>query len=324
MTYVAHLSRGLVLGAGGALGAAWMIGALSALRDVEAYEPRSVDMLVGTSAGSVLASLLASQVSVEEMLDRLDGSTAPHVEGTGAVNPFDVHAALAAIPRPQLLPGNLLLAARAVTRPRSHTFMTLVAGLAPRGRGDLAPLADFIREAQGPGGWPLHPTTWIVAMDFDTGRRIVFGRSGAPVATLPDAVIASSSAPGFFPPVRIGAARYVDGGGISMTNADVLRRANLDEVLILAPMLAPPDDPRRSSLALADRRLRNAFTRRLRFETAQLEACGTAVRVLGPTADDLEIMGVNLMDPTRRCEVAERAMQTTRARLEQPTGPRAA
>lgn len=318
------LSRGLVLGAGGALGAAWMIGALSALQEIEGYEPRSVDMLVGTSAGSVLASLLASDVSVAEMLDRLDGSAVPHVEGTGPVNPFDVHASLAAIPRPQLLPGNLRLAARAVTRPRSHTFMTVVAGLAPRGRGDLAPLAEFVREARGEREWPLHPTTWIVAMDFDTGRRVVFGRSGAPMAALPDAVIASSAAPGFFPPVRIGAARYVDGGGISMTNADVLRRANLDEVLILAPMLATPDDPRRSSLALADRRLRSAFSRRLRLEVAQLTSGGTTVRVLGPTAADLEVMGVNLMDPARRCEVARIALQTTRAQLWRPTDPRAA
>ena len=101
MTYVHRLSRGLVLGAGGALGAPWMIGAMSALQEIEGFEPRTADMLVGTSAGSVLASLLASDVSVAEMLERLDGHAVPRVEGTGPVNPFDVHASLAAIPRPQ-------------------------------------------------------------------------------------------------------------------------------------------------------------------------------------------------------------------------------
>ena len=50
--------RGLVLGAGGVLGFAWMIGALSALEQEEGFDARSVEMCVGTSAGSVLAALL--------------------------------------------------------------------------------------------------------------------------------------------------------------------------------------------------------------------------------------------------------------------------
>ncbi|HPJ18427.1 MAG TPA: patatin-like phospholipase family protein, partial [Actinomycetota bacterium] len=54
--------RGLVLGGGGILGAAWMIGALKALEEIHGFDPRTADYIVGTSAGSVLSSLLGAGV----------------------------------------------------------------------------------------------------------------------------------------------------------------------------------------------------------------------------------------------------------------------
>ncbi|MFF8996291.1 hypothetical protein ACF09H_41535 [Streptomyces sp. NPDC014983] len=41
-----------MLGAGGSLGAAWMIGALCALQDADGWDPRTADVILGTSAGS--------------------------------------------------------------------------------------------------------------------------------------------------------------------------------------------------------------------------------------------------------------------------------
>ena len=59
--------RGLVLGGGGVLGAAWTIGALSALEDRLGVEVASFDELIGTSAGSVLCTLLAAGVTVSDL-----------------------------------------------------------------------------------------------------------------------------------------------------------------------------------------------------------------------------------------------------------------
>jgi NTE family protein len=307
--------RGLVLGAGGALGAAWIVGALNALAEADGADPRSADVVLGTSAGSVIGALLGCGVSVEELAERLDIDTPPQVQGTGPVNAFDVHSALAAIPRPTLLPGNLRLAARTVSRAHRHTVMTLAAGLAPRGRGTLAPLADMIADAAGDAGWPKSPRTWIAAMDYDTGHRVVFGRPGAPAAALSEAVVASSAAPGFFPPATIGGRRYVDGGAVSMTNADVLADEGMDEVIVLAPMASFERIRRGSPTARADRRLRSMFTRRLGVEIDRLEASGTRVRVLAPTAEDLHVMGVNLMNPARRRDVLHMSLRTTREQL---------
>ena len=52
--------RGLVLGAGGVLGAAWTIGALRALELEHGIDPRTMDVVIGTSAGSVLAGWSAA------------------------------------------------------------------------------------------------------------------------------------------------------------------------------------------------------------------------------------------------------------------------
>ena len=56
--------RGLVLGGGGVLGAAWMVGALQALEDEIGVDVREFEAFIGTSAGSILAALLGSGVSV--------------------------------------------------------------------------------------------------------------------------------------------------------------------------------------------------------------------------------------------------------------------
>src|SRR3981081_3519245 len=61
---------GVVLGAGGVLGGAWMAGALAALTRVTGWDPRHADCLVGTSAGAVFAAMLAAGVSPARLLPR--------------------------------------------------------------------------------------------------------------------------------------------------------------------------------------------------------------------------------------------------------------
>src|SRR5262249_58808307 len=59
---------GLVLGAGGVLGAAWMTGALPALQERLPCPLAAVDLIVGTSAGSVLAAALRCGTGIDEMI----------------------------------------------------------------------------------------------------------------------------------------------------------------------------------------------------------------------------------------------------------------
>src|SRR3954465_722288 len=53
---------GLVLGAGGVLGGAWLTGGLEALARETGWDPAEADYVVGTSAGSMIGALCASRV----------------------------------------------------------------------------------------------------------------------------------------------------------------------------------------------------------------------------------------------------------------------
>src|SRR5262249_31955344 len=48
---------GLVLGGGGVRGASWLMGALYGLATATGWDPATADLLVGTSAGAVVATL---------------------------------------------------------------------------------------------------------------------------------------------------------------------------------------------------------------------------------------------------------------------------
>ena len=59
--------RGIVLGGGGVLGGTWAIGALCALEQTHGFAASSAEVIVGTSAGSVLGALIGCGVSAEEL-----------------------------------------------------------------------------------------------------------------------------------------------------------------------------------------------------------------------------------------------------------------
>jgi len=140
------------------------------------------------------------------------------------------------------------------------------------------------------GAWAGQPQTWIVAMDDDSGRRVVFGRDGAPHASLRDAVMSSCAIPGWYAPVRIGGRRYVDGGACSPTSLDTVARLGLDEVVVLSPMTSFDDDAPTTLAGRMERRVRCLVTSRLVGELRKVTATGTRVTVLGPGAEDLAVL----------------------------------
>lgn len=308
--------RGLVLGAGGVLGAAWTIGALDALTEVEGLAPHEADVIVGTSAGSVLAALLGSGLTAAELLDHQRGISLSrdlalewdHDESAGGAHPQ----------RPRFGMGSPALVRRSIARPRQVPPLAVLAALAPAGTGTLAEVGAMVRAAAGTGGWAPRDGIWIVAMDYDTGRRVAFGREGAPPAGLDEAVTASCAIPGWYAPVLIDGRRYVDGGTLSATSADLLAKEELDEVYVLAPMASFVSDQPRQMAARLERRVRRQMTRRLVQEAQTVGRAGAAVTVLTPGPEDLAEIGANLMDPSRRLAVLETSLRTSRAALSDP------
>lgn len=310
-----RMKVGLVLGAGGVMGGAWLTGGLAALAEATGWDPQSADRIVGTSAGAMIGSLVAAGVppwfmvahSAGEVFDGLlDASGAPVADADRSAG------AVFRLAGPWLpVPGSPRLAldalrGRAVTGIRGR-----LAAMAPAGVISTEPLKETVRRAV-PTGWAGHPGLWIVACDYGTGQRVVFGRPGAPPAELADAVAASCAIPGFYRPVRIGGRRYVDGGTRSLASLDLLEGAGLDLVVVFSPLSSRAGGSRigrwpHQRLLGA---LRTAAARELDAAAARLRRQGTRVVVFEPGAADLEVMGANFMSTRRRHQVIERALKT--------------
>jgi NTE family protein len=313
---------GLVLGAGGVLGGAWLVGGLHALATESGWDPASADTIVGTSAGSMVGSLMASGVppwfmvahSAGEVFDGLvDAEGRPAAEAdrsAGAV--YRLHCAL-----PPIGPGSWALALRSAAQPHRHTPAAVVAGWLPRGVISTEPLKDTIRRVV-PNGWADHPRLWVVACDYSTGRRVQFGREGAPPAELADAVAASCAIPSFYHPVEIGGRRYVDGGLYSNSNLDVLREHELDLVVCLNPTSTLHPTRAYNPAEWVAGAARSLAGRRLGSEAKKLREAGTRVVLIQPTAEDVELMGPNLMSTRRRHDVVETAIRTVGEQLREP------
>lgn len=301
---------GLVLGGGGVLGGAWMVGALSALQRVHGVDVRDADVIVGTSVGSLMAALLGAGVTADELRAHQLGDTVR--SGPLARLSWDYDSATGGSfpPPPRPLPGSVPLVARNVGRLRRLPPTAVLAALLPEGRGSLAAVGRLVH-AVAPSGWASHPGVRVAAMDYESGARAVFGAPGAPTADLADAVMASCAIPGWYAPVVIGGRRYVDGGACSATNVDLTAGLGLDQVFVLAPMVSFAFDHPTPWWARAERHWRGRVTRRCMREVAKVHSSGTDVTVVGPGPEDLEAIGSNLMAVERRRHVLEVSLDTS-------------
>jgi NTE family protein len=207
--------RALVLGGGGITGIAWEWGLLAGFAEA-GVDLRDTDLVVGTSAGSVVGAQVASGLDPRE---RYEAQLAPpDGELAAAMGPgMMVRWALAMVgsQAPQRVRQRIgRLAQRTPTDATEEDRIAVIESRLP------------VTE------WPADRRLQVTAVDAETGGFRVFERdSGVPLVR---AVAASCAVPGIWPTVTINGRQYVDGGVRSGTNADLA--AGYDRIVVLAPI----------------------------------------------------------------------------------------
>lgn len=230
----------LALAGGGVIGGMYEVGAMTALEERLEGTGAGFDIYVGCSAGSVVASLLASGIRARDIYQILEEDRDDPLNfRRGVLFAGDAFRLACtrfgrfvwAISKHVLRGGRCLpdVLARA-ERELPAGFFTLAslerfirAGLASRGHGNS--FADLPR------------TLLIPAIDLDTAERVVFGSGELAVVSISDAVAASSAIPGFFDPYTINGRDYVDGGVGFSGHADLAAAAGADVVFVVNPLV---------------------------------------------------------------------------------------
>jgi NTE family protein len=318
---------GLVLGAGGVVGASWLIGALEALESETGFAATGSDVIVGTSAGSVVGALTAAGWSAPYMSAYASGRSLDgfsDLEGAAAeldalalqeresADRFRLQLAL-----PPIGPGSWRMALSTLRNPFKHAPAAVIGGWLPRGTISTVPIRSLVDRFVG-DAWPERLR--VVACDYRTGRRVCFGSDTAPPAEVADAVAASCAIPAFYHPVKVGSSRYVDGGVCSPSNLDLARGHDLDLVICLNPTSSLDSVPIRTPGDAMGALMRRESGKRLGHEARKVRESGTEVVLLQPTRRDLEAMGPNLMSRARRVTVGETAVRTTALELRRLRG----
>lgn len=266
--YGAGIDRGLCLGGGGLFFVAWQVSYLHTLAS-QGVDVRRAERVVGTSAGSLVATMLTGG-----HLGRMHSELSLLMRFPSVVS--------AMVPADDLRTSQLhaLGLFFEATDSDPDTIRSIghaaLAAETPPSRAMRRTISLVVGRRQ----WPS-PSLHITCVDAYSGERcIVTHRSSTPVST---AVAASSAVPGLFAPQRIQGRLCMDGGvSGSGTHLDLLAGARKVMVLALT------DD------TVAEKGMMTAAPDGLRQELDQLEATGTRVFLRAPKEMDIE----QLMSPS--------------------------
>lgn len=300
-----RMRLGLVLGGGGVVGIAYHAGVLQALGDCWGLEPDDAEVVVGTSAGSVVGAYLRTGRDPRQLVAEVlgDGEAAP-ARPMPAVLDWAGESPVAWARRGL---GTAFVVSRSLGRalpippPPAALRRAFPAGLAA-----MAHAKDRLR-ADLPAAWPERPL-WLTAVDLVSGRRMVLGRDGGHHRlALPDAVRASCAIPVVYPPVTLGRRILVDGGLHSAANLDLVADAGLDVVVGVLPMAYDPAAPPGRVVALA----RRPGSRTLAREAAAVRRGGASLLLVRPDAAVVAAQGPNLMRTEGLARVVRAAYEAT-------------
>jgi NTE family protein len=269
----------LVLAGGGERVVGWELGVLAGLRE-SGLDLTAADLVLGTSAGAVVGTLVAAGVEPEGALDRLAARN-----GNGSS------------PRPGAVAafGDALEVWLGAAQHGVREQRRRVGAFALEAAGGEEEFVAAVAARLPAGGWPaaLAP----VAIDAASGERRAFRATDG--IALERAVAASRAIPGMRPPVTIAGRAYIDGAVGSATNADLA--AGAGRVVVVSP--TPADPPPGTLFAI--------WNAALDREIAALKRAGSEVLLIQAGDADGYAMGPDLMSGARAHEAFARGVSAS-------------
>lgn len=148
----------------------------------------------------------------------------------------------------------------------------------------------------------------ITATDYDEGRSVVFD-SGSAL----DAVLASTSLPGIFPPYEIDGRYYLDGSISDQLPLKVAIDAGAHTVYVMAVSVPSPPPDRRTPLTILRHSLTILLYPRIRLDALNLPGIHEKLRIIQVPSLAAQ---VSLWDMSRHRKLIDSAYETTKEFLE--------
>jgi NTE family protein len=203
----------LVLGGGGITGVAWEMGVIKGLYEA-GVDVRSADTVIGTSAGSVVGTLVLCR-DLDELNSGPERLNDKELGGN-----FSPGALLRAVPQ-------MVSTGGPIERRRRIGKVALAAH--ERKGPDRV---ELLRERLEVTDWPKGRDLKVTTVCCETGELVVFDSTSG--VDLVRAVAASCAVPMVWAPVEIDGLHYIDGGVRSPTNIDLAKGA--ETLLVLSPL----------------------------------------------------------------------------------------
>ena len=325
----------LVLAGGGLTGAVYEIGALRAINDL--LQDRTVndfDIIVGTSAGAIVGSLLANGMSPVAAMDALAGRHA-EVRALWAGDLFRPNYG-EILGRLRRFPATVQNALRHYSRNTNDMnlwdFIWTLIEVLPSGLYDGTALEGYMASALNRPGLTndfraLARELYIIATDLDTGQRSVFGNDQNSHVPISLAVAASSAVPLLYKPVRIGQREYIDGGMRGNASIDLAIEHGAKLIVCINP-LVPLNNQRKRGVPMlgpdgtfiSDKGMQAIGSQVIRIlmrsglnyhiKTLRRRHPDVDIILIEPRADDYQMFFYNIMRYSARLLVAEHGYQS--------------
>jgi len=283
----------VVLGSGGVLGDTWMSALTAGLLDAGGPDLRLTGRLVGTSAGSIVATRLAAGQDMREYIDRRFGVRLP--DGPGRSQNAEHRDSKIDVGKGSGALGAAASALLSGTRPAGAMLRRTALRVVPEGREELTRLGSTIERLMPE--WD--PRLSLIGVGVRRGERLVMHAENDLGLSVSEAVRASCAIPGVFRPVESSLGPIVDGGVWSPVNLDAVRAPAGASVLCFYPSgyHSPPRSLRRTATTGISRS-------RVAVEAATVRRQGVRVLVIAPDAPAAMAIGPDRMDHSRDEAVA--------------------